>query len=154
MLSLSDPDVRKHANDLRGMWQGRVLDAAEGRLMLVVTSMLAHAYPEHIEVLLRVVQPKCWDEEQRALRTPGLTSIGTVDHSGRVVAMLKAAPASKPHEWVIYKSLDQFKQDLRRLADRLKLPDADRVEFFGCAQKWLASDRRVDPASGEMRLVH
>jgi hypothetical protein len=33
----------------------------------------------------------------------------------------------------------------RRLADRLKLNDADRIELFKCVQRWVVADRRLDP---------
>ena len=33
----------------------------------------------------------------------------------------------------------------RRLADRLKLSDSDRIEMFKYVQRWVVADRRLDP---------
>jgi hypothetical protein len=39
-----------------------------------------------------------------------------------------------------------MQNDFRRLADRLKLSDADRIEMFKCVQRWVVADRRLDPS--------
>jgi hypothetical protein len=33
---------------------------------------------------------------------------------------------------------------MRALADRLKLPDAERLQFTAAVQKWVVADLRVD----------
>jgi hypothetical protein len=38
-----------------------------------------------------------------------------------------------------------YRDDMRRLADRLKLTDQERLEFFTCVKRWLVADHRLDP---------
>jgi hypothetical protein len=39
---------------------------------------------------------------------------------------------------------------MRRLADRLKLSDQERLEFFTCVKRWLVADLRLDPTMDPM----
>lgn len=131
------------------MWQGKVLAAANGRNMLAVTSMLAHAYPDAIETLLRVIQPLCWDDGRGSLRAPFLSSIAKVDKAGRIVAdaVMRDALVGEMNfrDRVLYVSLQDFQNEMRRIADRVKLGDDDRKQFFIVARNWIAADRRLDP---------
>lgn len=154
MFSASDIAIRKHANDMRGMWQGRVLEHSDGRMMCVVASMLAHAYPEHFHILIIVAKPVLWDTDRGIPRPPFLASIGKVHHDGSIVADVQEPGAFKPREMRIFDSVNEFQGALRKLADRAGLSDADRMQFFTCATNWLGADRRIDPVSGEKRLVH
>ena len=38
-----------------------------------------------------------------------------------------------------------LRNDFRRLADKIKLSDADRVELFAAVKNWVVADRRLDP---------
>lgn len=154
MQLLTETRFRRELRALLDTWQGKVLATAEGRLLLCVESMLAHAYADAFHTLLQAVRPDLWDADTGTPRPPFLTSIGTIDHAGRVTAKLLQGHGHLPHEWVIYKSAEQYRDALRRLADRLKLADDDRKQFFTCASNWLAADRRVDPNTGERALVH
>lgn len=148
-------EIRKQANEIRGVWQGRVLEAAQGRMMLVVASMLAHAYPDHFHVLLITAKPMLWNADLGVPRPPFLASIGKINHSGRIVAdYLPFEGGLKLIDKVVFADTDDFQNELRKLADRVKLPDDDRVQFFTCAQNWIGADRRIDPTTGEKRLVN
>lgn len=152
MLSATE-HIQRHANDLRGLWQGRVLEGSRGRMMLVVASMLAHAYPDHFHILMIVAKPMLWDADRGVPRPPFLTTIGKVDHSGRIVATVRQTTLAKPVEMTIFKDAREFEGELRRLADRVKLSDQQREQFFTCARNWLAADRRIDPSTGERSLA-
>jgi hypothetical protein len=154
MVLAPDLAIRRHANDLRGMWQGRVLEHSEGRMMLVVASMLAHAHPEHFHILMIVAKPVLWDTERGVPKPPFLASIGKIATDGAIVADVREPGMLKPHEMQIFKSVDEFQGLCRKLADRARLSDPDREQFFICAKNWLAADRRIDPATGEKRIVH
>lgn len=159
-MAATEHDLVGHMRDVRDMWQGQVLAEAEGRMMLVVCSMLAHSYDLAMPVLLAVIQPKCWDHERRSLRPPFLTSIGKVDKSGAVVAdAMLFDGALITRDKPVFSSTIDYRDELRRLADRCRLSDEDRRQFFICASNWLASDRRLDPSMNPVdpdakRLVH
>jgi hypothetical protein len=141
----SEVDLIRHSQDLRAMWQGRVLAAAEGRMMVAVASMLAHSYDLAMPILLRVVQPKCWDGMKQSLRTPFLCSCGKVAKNGTIVADVIVAEDQPPVSKVLFSDTRDFEYELRKLADRLKLSDAERVEFFKVAKNWVVADTRLDP---------
>lgn len=137
----------RESRDLRDTWQGKVLEHAQGRMMLAVCSMLAHAFDEAMPILLRVVRPLCWDEERQSLKAPFLCSIAKIDHEGRVVAdAILFEGAVKHRDKVMFASSRDYEYELRKLADMTQLSDADRRQFFICARNWVAADRRLDPA--------
>ena len=139
-------DLIRHAKDLRDMWQGRVLATAKGNNLLAVTSMLAHAYDEAMPILLRVVNPGCWDAEQQSLKAPFLCSIAKISKSSHIVVnAIDPVDGRVVKDTVIYSSLRHFQDEMRRVADAAKLTDAEREQFFICAKNWVAADRRLDP---------
>lgn len=151
--------IHKHAADLRHTWQGRALAEAQGRMMLVVSSMLAHAYDEAMAVMFRVVKPKCWDAYQQTLRTPFLCSAGKIWKDGTIVADAILFDGALKQRKVMFSSSRDFEYECRKLADRLKLSDKERVEFFIVAKNWVVCDYRIDPTMDPRdpdarRLVH
>lgn len=152
-------DLIHHSRDLRATWQGRALSVAEGRMMVVVSSILAHAFDEAMAIMFRVVQPKCWDHFRQTLKPPFLCSCGKVARSGAIFANVILADGQMPVAKVLFASMDDYEHELRKLADKLKLSDNERVEFFDCAKKWIVCDYRRDPTMDPQdpdarRLVH
>lgn len=146
-LSETGTSLGRHVDGLRATWQARVLDAARDRMMLAVTSILAHSYDSAaMWTLFNVVRPQCWDMGRQSMRPPFLTSIGKVDKSGRIIAKTKLRDDEMlPRDAIVFKSTRDFTRELRNLADRTKLSDRERLEFFAAARKWVGSDMRLDP---------
>ena len=135
---------------LHDTWQGRVLHAARDRLAVVVPSILAHNESDLMMINLMVaIKPSCWDPARMSLRTPFLCSIAKVDKRGQVVAdvierEVEIGPMRRRNR-VLFADLADFRTELCRLADRCRLPDDDRKQFFSAAVKWVAADMRLDP---------
>ena len=150
--------ARDDDDALRASWQGRVLKAARGRMMFFITSMLAHSFDDDLPFLLNAVRPLCWDSARRSLRAPFLCSIGRINYGGMIEAKVVHRDGTTSHD-VIFPSSRQFETDLRRLADAVKLDDAERIEFFAHARRWVGSDQRLDPTMDPSdpdarRIVH
>jgi hypothetical protein len=130
------------AFDLRRSWQARALLAAEGKAGMVLLSMIDHSYgTDTLRVLLPLVFPGYIEPS-----LPCLASCGKVDKSGAVVADVIMKNHDLVKDKVIYGSELELRDEFRKLADRLKLPDADRIELFKCVQRWVVADRRLDPS--------
>lgn len=128
------------AFDLRGSWQGRALAEAKGLTGMVLLSVLSHSYDDALVVLLPIVFP---GYVEPAL--PVLASCGKVDKTGAVVADVIDKARRLVKDAVMYPSDVALQNDFRRLADRLKLSDDERIELFKCVQRWVVADRRLDP---------
>jgi hypothetical protein len=102
-------------------------------------SMLCHSYEESAVVLYQLL----FGSEK--VQAPYLESCGRIDKNGTIVARVRCRDAVI-REQVIYSGEIALRDDFRRLADQLKLCDADRVELFGCVKRWVVADRRLDPA--------
>lgn len=139
-------DRRQHAMALRELWQARVLAGSRGKLAAVVLSMLAHSWPDQIETLCRVVFPGF-----RGIRQPFFASCGKILKSGEVVADLAINDDITRHA-LVFSSKRDMEADLRALADRLKLTDKDRTQFFDCARRWIVCDFGRDPVNPERHL--
>lgn len=158
MLAPTDA-FRRHFNDLRATWQGRVLAEAQGRMMLVVCSMLAHSYDDTMPILLRIVQPKCWDTDKQSLKLPLLCSCGKVNKRGQIVADVIIKEDTPPISKVMFVDERDFEYEFRKLADRATFSDLERTELFACAKRWIVADFRLDPMMDPKdpdakRLVH
>lgn len=133
--------ARKLTQDLREMWQGRVLRYTKTQpIGLVVLSVLAHNFDEGLPVLLAAVFPG-----YAGLKPPALVSAGRIAKSGAVVADFMEADGNIVKQAVIYRSETDLRDAFRKLADKLKLSDADRTEMFKCVQRWVVADTRLDP---------
>ena len=148
-------DPRRHVQELRETWQAKALAHTQysyfGR---VVLSVLAHNYDDAMPVLLSAVWPGF-----RSLNPPFLGSAGRVAKSGAVVADVVRDGGIIEKQVRIFRSLDRLKGAFRRLADQLKLNDADRVEMFSAVRRWVVADTRLDPTMNPAdpdakRLVH
>lgn len=130
----------KHAQELRETWQARALAVATGRTGAVLLSVLAHNYDDAMSVLLRVVFPGF-----TSITAPFLCTAGKIAKSGAVVADVVCKYGRIAKQDVIYKNTTELQNDFRRLADRLKLSDAERIEMFKAVQRWIVCDYRLDP---------
>ena len=127
----------RHAEELRGMWQGRALAETKGRLFVVALAIISFEWPTALPILLRVVFPGFRD-----IARPFIDSYATVDKFGRVVARVMTNSGARLQ--VIYETEGEMVKEFRDLADRLKLSDAERIEMTGVLKKWVAADHRVD----------
>lgn len=132
------------AFDIRDTWQARVLLAAqqqtEGVIGAVMLSVLAHNYDEALLVLLQVLFPGF-----ESIKPPALCTAGRIDKDGSVVANLVEKSGRIVKDYRLYRNEIELRDDFRRLADHLKLCDADRIELFGAVKRWVVADRRLDP---------
>jgi hypothetical protein len=127
--------------DLRQTWQARTLLAAKGKTAAVLLSVLAHNYDDALLPLLQVVFPGF-----TSITAPFFSTAGKVAKSGHIVADMVTRTGRVQKDFPIYRDEIEMRDDFRRLADGLKLPDVDRVELFAALQRWVVADRRLDPA--------
>lgn len=149
-----DIDLHIAAVQLRESWQGRVLAAAKGQTGAVVLSIMAHNFDGAILTLCQVVWPGF-----TSIEAPFLCSAGSIDKAGRVVADVTTKDGRVVKDVKVFDNDVRYRDEMRKLADRLKLTDQERLEFFTCVKRWLVADRRLDPTMDPMdpdakRLVH
>lgn len=133
--------AHKHAQELRDTWQVRALIETQWMSIgTVMLSVIAHNYDDAMPFLMRAAFPGF-----RALAPPALISAGKIDHSGRIVADMAAWNGRTIKDYVLYPTERAMRDDFRRLADRMRLVDKDRIEMFKAAQRWVVADRRLDP---------
>jgi hypothetical protein len=129
--------VKKHADEIREIWQSRALRASTGKLRKVLIVALAKEYPAALITLAKVSFPGFVDFD-----LPVLLSYATIGLDGSLLCKMKKKDGTIG--WVrIYDNEDRFLYETRKLADGLKLSDRERIEMFTVLQKWVASDKRV-----------
>ncbi len=139
---VTDLDFRRHADDLRQSWQGRMLAMTYGKpISGVVLSILSHNFDDAMPVLLRVVFPGFV-----SIKAPFICSAAKVSKAGHVVADIVDRHENHIRGAVVFRSLKEMETAIRRLADKMKLSDEERVEFFMAAKRWVVADQRLDPA--------
>ncbi len=147
---------KRLAFDLRASWQVRALGEAQGGEFAVVLSVLGHAFPEALPVIMHLLIPD-WDGKAPG---PYLITCGKIAKDGTIVADVhdpRTGVITK--DAVLYLSEIQLRDEMRRLADKLKLADRDRLEFFTALKNWVVADRRLDPTfdprdPDAKRIVH
>lgn len=138
------PDLyfRRHADDLRQSWQGRMLAMTYGKSISgVVLSILSHNFDDAMPVLLRAVFPGFV-----SIKAPFICSAAKISKHGHVVADIIDREERHIRGAVIFRSLQEMETALRRLADKMRLSDSARAEFFMAAKNWVVADCRLDPA--------
>jgi hypothetical protein len=133
---------KRLAFDLRASWQAKVLVGTKGPARMVVMSVLAHTYDEAVFTLCAAVFP----DFDGSLKPPFLTTAAKIDKTGAIVADMVDERGRIHKDTVLFPTEISLRDSFRKMADRLKLDDADRVELFKCAQRWVVADRRLDPA--------
>lgn len=144
-----DLDARRHAQDLRGTWQGRALAAAladgeytppRDKIGMCLLSVLCHNYDDAMPVMLRVVFPKF-----RSVGTPFLCSAAKIAKTGHVMADMIDSNGRRFKNQALFGSTKKMEGEFRRFADALRLDDAEREELFAAVRRWVVCDYRLDP---------
>lgn len=130
------------AHELRESWQGRALHLARDnpQLKACLLSLLADNYDETLPFLLHAVYGSA------AVLAPFYCSNPLINKRGCIVADLIMPDGFKYKGSVVFLSELQMETTFRRLADRLRLGDAERVDLFVCVRHWVKADQRLDPA--------
>lgn len=143
MAEASDTiNAKMHAHELRDSWQGRALALAELKsiqLKCALVSLFADNYDDALPFLLAAVLGD-WH-----IHTPFYCSNPKINKRGCIVADLAMPNNTKLKDAVIFTSEQQMEYVFRKLADKLKLNDADRIDMFVCVQHWIKADQRLDP---------
>lgn len=145
-MNLEALDSRRHAQDLRNTWQARCLAESRGRAAAVVLAVLFHNYRDAMQVLLRVVYPKAplarngWTEIAR----PFLYGGATITADGKVVCGMIDGDGQKVPNALLYESEFKLIWEMLKLADRLVLTDAERIELTEAVKRWVVADRRIN----------
>jgi len=129
------------AFDLRGSWQARALVAATGPARMVMLSVLAHTLEQAVVTLCFAA----FADFDGSLPLPALTTAAKIDKTGSVVGDVCDRWGAIHRDEVLFRTEIEMRDAFRRLADRLKLSDSDRIEMFKYVQRWVVADRRLDP---------
>lgn len=82
-----------------------------------------------------------------AKHPPQIIGTASVDEEGLCWTLLRKAHGGEIAEGVVcLGELSAIVDEFRRLADHLKLDDAERIELFEELRKWVAVDLRADHA--------
>lgn len=137
---MKNPFKGMSKEEIRATWQSRALAGAQqfdhklGKVLLVV---LADEYAGIIAPLLHATFNGFTD-----ITRPFLSGYATITQTGAMLCDLVRTDGSVRKE-KIYDSDDDFISDMRNLADKLKLDDADRIDFFRVLRRWVTADLRV-----------
>lgn len=131
------------AGELQASWQGRALawTGGRGNLAAVLMSLFADSDDEAFPFLMRAVFP-----EWRGVLCPFICSSPKIDKAGRIVADVALRGGQKVKDYTIFNDETQMESVFRRLADRLKFDDSDRIALFDSVRAWVKADMRLDPA--------
>lgn len=154
MASASDaPVIERHPQDLQESWQAKVLRETcamaefgvlkpKGKLGGVVLSIFAHGLDaDGLVFILQATFPDFY-----SIGAPFLGSAAKIDKAGRIVADAVLRDGTAPvKDHVLFRCAREMEAALRRLADRCRLSDTDRLKLFVAAKQWVVADRRLDP---------
>ena len=138
MLAIN-PDVTI-TFDIKDTWQARCLIGAREWQKAIVLSVLAHNFDDAMPALMETLYPGF-----RSIVPPFLTTAARVSKTGAVVANVRMPGGRIVKDMVLYRNEVALRNDFRRLADKIKLSDAERVELFAAVKNWVVADRRLDP---------
>jgi len=132
---------RMHAEELRQSWQGRALRFAvdNPQLRTALTSLFADNYDDTLPFLLHAVNGAPY------IRAPFYCSNPKIDKRGAVIADMIHPDGNKYRGVIVFASENQMQGIFRKLADRLKLDDAERIDLFIAIRHWVKADQRLDP---------
>jgi len=123
-------------------WQGRALAVTEieaPKLCRVLMSVFADNYDEAMPFLLHAVFGSA------AVTAPFLCTSPKINKQGRVVADLITKYGTKQKNFVVFDDEDQMQGVFRRLADKMRFSDAERIDLFIAVRHWVKADQRLDP---------
>lgn len=140
---VTDIRAATHAQELRELWQSRVLQHTKKTpLGMVVLSVIAHAYDEG-DALLTLMQATF--PGFKSIAAPFCGTAGKVVKTGAVCADVVMRDGTIEKNVVFFTSTAHMRDVFRKLADELALTDPDRREMFAAAQRWVVLDYRLDP---------
>lgn len=134
---MNNPFKGMSKEEIRATWQSRALAAADGKLGKVLLVVLTDEYAGIISPLLYATFDGFHD-----ITRPFLSGYATITPTGAIICDLVRTDGSMRKE-KIYDSDDNFISDMRNLADKLKLDDADRIDMFRVLRRWVTADLRV-----------
>jgi len=129
----------KITRELRDSWQSRALAGSNDLMWRVVLSVLAFNFPDALLVLLKITYPSF-----AGLKRPLILGGATVARDGKVMAQVMKDGATEPEWEPIFYSQEQLGYEFRKLADRLKFDDVQRIEMISAVQAWIVADLRID----------
>lgn len=132
---MNNPFASKVAEEIRDLWQARILNMARGILQRVFIAAFANEYKDAMRALIYAIGGK-------DIALPTLCGYATISPGGRLICDELDSNGSK-RKIAIYETEGIMLYEARKLADKLKLSDADRKEMFVILQKWIARDMRI-----------
>lgn len=133
--------------EIRETWQSRALYATQtDPIGMVLLSVFAHNYDEPApgrDWTWRALMAVTWGDDY--VTPPFLGSAGKIDKSGRIVADVVWNEGGKTKNEPLFRNSRSLEKTFRKLADKLKLADADRRELIDIVKKWVVCDYRLDP---------
>lgn len=135
---------KMEGDELRESWQARALALAElnnnVQLKCALISLFADNYDDTLPFLLAAVFGD-W-----SIRAPFYCSNPKINKRGCIVADLVMPDGARLKDAIIFEGEQQMQAIFRKLADRLKLTDAERIDMFIAVRHWVKADQRLDPA--------
>jgi hypothetical protein len=136
-----NPFAGKHAEEIRQMWQSRALAATKDKQARVLVGVLAKEYAGGLAILLRATADST---EFVDIKRPFLSGYAAIAPSGRIICDM-TDHAGDVRKVEVYRNTDEFLGDFRKLADELKLTDAERTDMFAVLRRWITADLRIGP---------
>lgn len=132
---------RKLEKELQDTWMSRALRASQrDHVGMIMLSVIAHNFDGALLTLMQVTFPGF-----TSIVPPFLCTAAKVAKDGSVVADMVNRFGCIEKDVRLYPNETALRDDVRCLADRMKLTDAERIEMFKCVQRWVVADRRLDP---------
>lgn len=144
---MSDALLRMPAAQLRETWQCRVLQHAKDRAFYVMLAALCAEYHVGVKILLSAAHPGFSD-----IKPPLLAGYATIAPDGSIWCYLIDEERNLKAVGV-YQNEHKLAYEMRKLADKLKLNDRERLDMFTVVEKWIVQDQRIDE-HGRRKVLH
>lgn len=134
---------RMTKDQLAETWQVRCLKAAKGKFASVLLTIFYFNYYEQAQYLM-------WQAygRNKDIAFPFHSGGATIVNSGQVVCDLAVGRLGERLKMrrnvKIFDTEGELVRELRKLADKLKLDDAARIEMTEAARKWVVCDMRIN----------
>jgi hypothetical protein len=135
-------DIERRAQDLRRTWQARALAETKGKTRAVLRAVLFHSYAQAMPVLLRVVFGNTPLGNVGCL--PAWVGTAKINLGGQIVCNVASPDRQLVRDVIAYDSEQALIWTFRTLADKLKLPDHERIELIEAVKRWVVADLRID----------
>jgi hypothetical protein len=132
-----NPFSGKTAEQIRETWQSRLLREADTFQGRVLVGVFAKEYASALVLLLRA------DTSFVDIERPFFSGYAMITPSGRLVCDVTYEDESV-RKYEVYKTEQEFINDMRKLADKVKLSDEDRTSFFDVLKRWVVADMRTE----------